>query len=90
MNSTCLEWKNSPDLYNDYEFLENCPWAMQRILAAYGWFFDDNYFYWIPKHRTGQLSNIVKRRPLYWYPQKSTPSEKPKGKHKLPLEVPSK
>jgi hypothetical protein len=66
-----MEWKNSPDLYNDYVHLEECPWAMAQLLKTYGWFFDDSFFYWQVKDR-----DIVKRRPLYWYPQKSTPSEK--------------
>jgi hypothetical protein len=68
-----MEWKNTIDLFNDYVRLEECPSAMAAILLRYGWFFDDLYFYWLVKDR-----NIVKRRPLYWYPQKATPQEKPK------------
>jgi hypothetical protein len=66
-----MEWKNSPDLFNDYVFLEECPRAMAKILLKFGWFFDDIFFYWLVKG-----GKIVKRRPLYWYPQKSTPTEK--------------
>jgi hypothetical protein len=72
-----IEWKNTPDLYNDYCYLEECSKAMALILKAYQWFFDDNFFYWLVKPRkTSRNVQIVKRRPLYWYPQKSTPSEK--------------
>jgi hypothetical protein len=67
-----LEWKNTPDLYNDYVFFEECNRAMQLLLLEHGWMFDDEYFYWLVAG-----CRIVKRRPLYWYPQKSTPSEKP-------------
>jgi len=72
-----IEWKNTPDLYNDYCYLEECRPLMQKLLLRYTWFFDNEYFYWLVKHRKGHRSGqIVKRRPLYWYPQKSTPQEK--------------
>jgi hypothetical protein len=74
-----IEWKNTPDLYNDYCYLEECPLVMQILLKAYNWIFDDNFFYWLVKHRkTSRNIQIVKRRPLYWWPQKCTPSEKVK------------
>lgn len=77
-----LEWKNTPDLFNDYVYLHECPWAMRQILLRHGWFFDDDYFYWVVKHRKScyhRHGQIIKRRPLYWYPQKSTPSQKVKS-----------
>jgi len=76
-----IEWKNTPDLYNDYCYMEECPLSMQKLLLTYGWFFDDVYFYWLVRPRkTTHNINVVKRRPLYWFPQKSTPSEKVKHK----------
>lgn len=74
-----MEWKNSPDLFNDYVHIDECPWGMKQILLQYGWFFDDDYFYWLPRCRKNtKYVDVVKRRPLYWYPQKKTPSEKVK------------
>jgi hypothetical protein len=74
-----MEWKNTPDLFNDYVHLEECPWAMKQILLQNKWFFDDDYFYWLPLPRKGTKHlDLVKRRPLYWYPQKNTPAEKVK------------
>lgn len=71
-----MEWKNTPDLYTDYIQLEEAPQKMLQLLTKYPFFFDEEFFYWQVKDRKGNLRPIIKRRPLYWYPQKSTPAEK--------------
>lgn len=50
---------------------------MLRILEKYPFVFDDEFWYWHPKTRRGaELKTIVKRAPLWTYPQKSVPAEK--------------
>ena len=86
-----IEWKNTRDLHNSYCYIEECPHAMKQLLLQYKWFFDDDYFYWLVPFKKwvgGKplYSNVVKRRPLYFYPQKRTPTEKVKYV-KRPLEA---
>lgn len=55
-------------------------WKELRLLEMYPFFFDDEYWYWHPKTRRGAvMRTIIKRAPLWTYPQKSVPAEK----HKL-------
>lgn len=72
-----MEWKCTPDLYNTYENLSCVDAKMLLLIEKYGFFFDDEFFYWRPE-RNGKKADIIKRRPLYWYPVKSTPAEKSK------------
>lgn len=71
-----MEWKCTPDLYNTYENIDQADPKLVAIIQRHGFSFDEQYFYWQPRQKNGTMANIIKRRPLYWYPQKSTPTEK--------------
>lgn len=76
-----MEWKCTPDLYNTYENIDQVNPKLLAIIEKWGFCFDEDFFFWRPE-RNGKKANIIKRRPLYWYPQKSTPAEKSKRKVK--------
>lgn len=66
------EWLNTRDLYVQYAY-EDQP-KRDQLIKEFGFCFDDQYFYWNPKKRP----DIVKRAPIWLYPKKSIPMEKPK------------
>lgn len=65
-----MDWRNTRDLYVDYTY--EIPEKALILLEKYGWFFDDEYFYYRPKKRP----DIMKRMPLWAYPKKQIPTEK--------------
>jgi hypothetical protein len=84
------EWVHSKAPYTDWTY-EIDPKAL-KLLELYPFFFDDEYWYWHPKTRKGVLNRtILKRAPLWTYPNKSCPAESPKVRlkdpHQLKLEA---
>ena len=74
------EWLNSPGPYVQYTY-DPDP-RLVAIIRRYGFAFDDSYWFWIPRtRRGGELPLlIVKRAPLWTYPNKSVPAEKAQRK----------
>ena len=73
---TADRWLNAP--YNAYvRYTHEITEIEKRLVERYGWFFDDTFFYWQPK----QNQNILKRAPLWMYPQKGLGGSKVE-KHK--------
>jgi len=68
------EWLNCPGPYAQYSYLEQHDWRVARLLELYPFFFDDVYWYWKPKGKSAGA--IIKRAPLWSYPNKSVPAEK--------------
>jgi len=60
-----IEWLNRPfQRYGQYTY--EIPLKALGLINRYGWFFDDDYFYYIPRTR----KDIMIRFPLWMYPQK--------------------
>ena len=69
------EWLNTPSPYAQYTY--DADPRLKQIILMYGFAFDDSFWYWIPRARRGELrTDIVKRSPLWTYPNKSVPAEK--------------
>lgn len=81
------EWLNCHNPYTQYT--HEPPNKLKTIVEKYGFAFDDNYWYWIPKYRKSKtvVPNMLKRNPLWTYPCKSIAREngKPKKKYKYKL-----
>lgn len=59
------DWLNAPyDPYTQYTYEIGA--AEHFLLQEFGWFFDDEFFYWQPKKK----KDIIKRAPLWMYPQR--------------------
>jgi hypothetical protein len=60
-----MEWLNRPfQTYGQYTY--EIPQKARTILNRYGWFFDNDYFYYRPKKK----QDIMIRIPLWMWPQK--------------------
>lgn len=71
------EWIHSKSPYTDWTY--QIPPKALRLLEFYPFFFDDEHWYWHPKTRKGAINRtIMKRAPLWTYPNKSCPAEKPR------------
>jgi hypothetical protein len=70
------EWLNNPGPYTQYT--HNPDPRLIKLIETYGFAFNDEFWYWIPKAtRNGKKNqNLVKRAPLWTYPCKSVPAEK--------------
>ena len=75
------EWLNSPGPYVQYTY-DPDP-KLVAIIRRYGFAFDNEHWYWIPKAKRGGAELpmlMVKRAPLWTYPTKSVPAEKAQHK----------
>jgi hypothetical protein len=77
------EWLNSPGPYVQYTY--NADPRLVRLIQAFGFAFDDKFWYWCPlcrgkNSRRVLNTSIVKRAPLWTYPTKSVPAEKAQRK----------
>lgn len=82
-----VDWLNC--IGNLYVTYTNTPDPiMVQLIEKYGFIFDDDYWYWIPKQRkgNGKRLGIVKRAPIWTYPVKSVPSEKAHYRVKVPID----
>ena len=68
------EWLNFRGPYGQYT--RDPDPKMVTIIERWGFYFDDDFYYWIPKSKR----NIVKRFPIWLYPQRVVSAEK----HKRP------
>lgn len=60
-----IEWLNRPfQRYGQYTY--EIPEKAKFLIEKWGWFFDDEYFYYIPRTR----KDIMVRFPIWMYPQK--------------------
>lgn len=71
------EWLNSPGPYVQYTY--NADPRLVRLIQAFGFAFDDKFWYWCPlcrgkNSRRVLNTSIVKRAPLWTYPTKSVPA----------------
>ena len=74
------EWLNNPGPYVQYTYEADS--RLIQIIRRHGFAFDGKFWYWIPKTKRGgeQATLIVKRAPLWTYPNKSVPAEKAQRK----------
>jgi hypothetical protein len=81
------EWLNCHNPYVQYTHEPDK--TMVELIQRYGFLFDDDYWYWIPKYRGSkrEVPSMVKRSPLWTYPCKSVAREsgkpKPRNQRKL-------
>jgi len=74
------DWVHSRSPYTDWTYTVS--WKELRLLEIYPFFFDDDHWYWHPKTRKGAvLRTILKRAPLWTYPNKSCGAEKHRQRH---------